>query len=332
MTINEGLMTIAAAAELIRNGGFLAVAGDEQALRQLPGGNWIGGTIPYFMAEDGGRTTRELVFVNPVEVGEPPPLIRFYSASALPQLCRNAPEHGYSLIIVPGFSEVHASFAQNAPNYEEMYLKPLIGWVAGVHLDDLDKCTPKVVNGQTGQFSDELAIVIDVPLAAGKFAHIDIVNLFALGAGDSISFPEAGFSAGACLINGVPANLAKYLGEQAIDTRLPLVADYSGALINVSIKAVVDNPSGEPHVDFYAPVFPGLAYKLAAPPGDYVSALQDALPHDATRLTFSCNCLLNYLYCDLKGKRTAGVTGPMTFGEIAYQLLNQTLVYLRIEG
>lgn len=329
MNATQGLMTTDAAAELIRSGSFLAVAGDEQALRQLPGGNWIGGTIPYFMAAEGGRTTRERVFVSPIEVGDAPPLIRFYDAEALSQLCRNAPEHGYSLLIVPGFSEVHSRFAQDAPNYEDMYLKPLIGWVAGVHLDDLGRITPKVVNGQTGQYSDEMAIVIDVPLAAEKFAHIDIVNLFEQGPGDAISFPEAGFSAGACLINGIPANLAEYLAERAIDTRLPLVADYSGALVNVSIKAIVGE---EKRVDFYAPVFPDLCYKLAAPPGDYVSAFQRALPPGDVRLSFSCNCILNYLHCALEGKRTANVTGPMTFGEIAYQLLNQTLVYLRIEG
>lgn len=329
MTTTQGLMAIDDAAELIRCGSFLAIAGDERALRQLPGGNWIGGTIPYFMAEDGGRTTHELVFVSAIEVGDTPPLIRFYDAEALPQLCRNAPDHGYSLLIVPGFSELHSSFAQNAPNYEEMYLKPLIGWVAGVHLDDLGEITPKVVNGQTGQFSDEMAIVIDVPLPEEKFAHIDIVNLFAQGPGDTISFPEAGFSAGACLINGVPANLAEYLDAGAIDPRLPLVADYSGALVNVSIKAIV---SAENRVDFYAPVFPGLSYKVAAPVADYVSAFQGALPPGDARLSFSCNCILNYLYCELEGKQTANVTGPMTFGEIAYQLLNQTLVYLHIEG
>jgi hypothetical protein len=34
---------------------------------------------------------------------------------------------------------------------------------------------------------------------------------------------------------------------------------------------------------------------------------------------------------DLEGQRTANITGPFTFGEIAYQLLNQTLVYLSVE-
>jgi light-regulated signal transduction histidine kinase (bacteriophytochrome) len=39
---------------------------------------------------------------------------------------------------------------------------------------------------------------------------------------------------------------------------------------------------------------------------------------------------LNYVHAGLEGRRTPGFLGPATFGEIAYQLLNQTLVYLRI--
>lgn len=47
-------------------------------------------------------------------------------------------------------------------------------------------------------------------------------------------------------------------------------------------------------------------------------------------LVFSCNCILNYQYAGLEGKKSGSVTSPVTFGEIAYQLLNQTLVYLNI--
>ena len=44
---------------------------------------------------------------------------------------------------------------------------------------------------------------------------------------------------------------------------------------------------------------------------------------------FSCNCILNYLYGGLEGKHTGSVYGPITFGEIAHLLLNQTLVQLK---
>jgi hypothetical protein len=33
---------------------------------------------------------------------------------------------------------------------------------------------------------------------------------------------------------------------------------------------------------------------------------------------FSCNCVHNFVYGDLQGRRTGTLQGPMTFGEIAY--------------
>ncbi|MCR8916093.1 hypothetical protein FDP08_10165 [Marinobacter panjinensis] len=48
-------------------------------------------------------------------------------------------------------------------------------------------------------------------------------------------------------------------------------------------------------------------------------------------LVFGCNCILNYLHSALEGRKTAQLTGPITFGEVAYQLLNQTAVFLTVE-
>lgn len=327
MPTRQALMPLDQAAELIASGRFLSIAGDEQALRQLPTGHWIGGTIPYFMAETGGTVSRDAVFVTEIAGNAEPPTLRLYDPAGLPQICRNAPESGYSILILPAFSDCHARFARNAPNYEEMYMKPLIGWVAGVHLDDLGTITPKVVLGSTGEFAENQAAVMDVPLPPERFAQIDIVNLFRPGRGPAITFAETGFTAGSCLIDGQPGNLADHLLDQGIDTRLPLVADYSGAMINVSIKAV-DRAARS--VDFYAPVFPGVAYRVAEPVDDYVAAFRAALPELDNGISFSCNCILNYLYSDLQGKRTGQAVGPITFGEIGYQLLNQTLVYLSV--
>lgn len=324
----SGLLSIDAARRLIEGGGYFAIAGDERALVQLPKGNWVGGTIPYFMDRRGGRTTREEVFVTPIGISQAePPIIRFYSLERLPSICRNAPEHGYSLLIIPGFSEAHSSFARHAPEYPEMFLKPLIGWVSGIHLEELGQRRPKVLHGQTGQLSEEMAVVMEVPLPPEQQAIIDIVNPFEPGNGPKIVFNENGFSAGACLIDGAQRSLAAYLTDGQFDTRLPLVANYCGARVNVSIKAV-DAANGR--VEFYAPVFPGIVYRHAAPVADYLRAFNAALPRLAAAPAYSCNCVLNYLYSELEGKTTAGLTGPMTFGEIAYQLLNQTLVYLEI--
>ncbi len=325
-----GLMSVGQAAAWIKTGRYLALAADERVLAQLPKGNWIGGTIPYFMDRQGGRTSQSEVFVTPLEIAvEEPPLIRFYSTANLSKLARNVPENGYSLIIIPGFSEAHQSFAQHAPEYPEMYFRPLMGWIAGIHLDELGSRTPKVVHGQSGQVSDQMAVVMEVPLPAGKRALIDIVNPFQPGHGPALVFGAGGFSVDECEIDGKPGRLADHFLATGHDTRLPLVANYCGAKVNVSIKAL-DREKGR--VDFYAPVFPGIVYRAAAPVEDYLRAFGSVLPQRATSPAYACNCVLNYLYSNLEGKSTAGMTGPMTFGEIAYQLLNQTLVYLDIQA
>lgn len=323
------LMSVEEASVLLRSGGCYAVAAEEALLRRLPRGLWIGGSIPYFVGQDGGRTTRDHVFVTtlPIAAGLEPQL-RWYDAAELPRVCTDAPDNGFSLVIVPAFSDLHSQFAREAPQYEDMYLKPLLGWIAGIHLDDLGSRSPVVVHGVTGEVDGARALVMHVPLAPAQVARLDIVNLFEQGDGDRIRFTESGFHARDCLVNGRPVNLADYLKAKAIDTRLPLVADYSGAMINVSFKAVDE---ADRRVDFYAPVFDDTEYRLARPVADYGAALAAALPHDAAHTAWSCNCILNYLYSELEGKRTGPITGPMTFGEIAYQLLNQTMVVLSID-
>lgn len=329
-TLQQLLVTPDVAAELIRSGATLAIAGDENVLATLPCGNWIGGTIPYFMAQDGGVTTREQLFVTPLEFHpDLKPSIKQYDVASLSQVCMEAPANGFSLIILPAFSEVHFEYAQHAPMYEEMFMKPLVGWIAGIHLDDLGKRSPKVRDGRSGDLLENQAVVVHVPLPENVSANVSIVNLFSQGDGDLIEFETSGFEASTCLINGEPASLAKYLQRIGHDTRLPLVADYSGALINVSLKAVDE---AQDIVQFYGPVFPHVAYKLARPfAGSYESAFGHAIEDLPEKAGFSCNCVLNYLYSELEGKRTGHVTGPMTFGEVAYVLLNQTVVHLTLE-
>src|ERR1019366_7086280 len=89
---------------------------------------------------------------------------------------------------------------------------------------------------RTGEISDDKALVMHVELADGFHARADIVNLFKQGSGDSITFPKAGFEVSECLVNGKVQNLAEYLSSRKVDLQLPLVADYMGAMINVSIE------------------------------------------------------------------------------------------------
>ena len=329
VTAQAGLMSLEQAATMIRNGLTLLIAGDEALLHKLPRGQWIGGTIPYFMAESGGIINSERVFVHRLPSIISNVKIQNYNLEHLPKFLLEAPDNGFSVILLPAGSAIHASYACNAPDYEGMFLKPVTGWVSGVHLNNLGKITPKVFNGVHGLVSDQEAVVLHAQLPTNLIASIGIVNLFSQGTGDTITFPATGFLADECAINGQNCNFAEYLQQNSIDTRLPLVANYHGAMINVCFQNIDQNLR---QVSFYAPVFEGIEYKRATPLTDYVTAFQPALPQSLTNSVFSCNCILNFLYSELEGKKTGNLLGPITFGEIAYQLLNQTLVYLTLEN
>jgi hypothetical protein len=51
-------------AEKINAGQKLILAGDEALLKKLPSGDWIGGTIPYYMARSGGGKSSNLIHVT----------------------------------------------------------------------------------------------------------------------------------------------------------------------------------------------------------------------------------------------------------------------------
>jgi hypothetical protein len=315
------------AAALIKTGRFLALAADEAILRRLPAGNWIGGTIPYFIGEQGGLQSRELVYVTDLADATCAAHIVDYTSASIPSIASDAPENGYTVLIIPALSALHSEYAANAHEYDGLFMKPIVGWISGVHLDDLGKVPPKVINGKTGVISDSQAIAIHVPLPEHQMAIVRILNLFRQGEGDVVTFPKVGFSASDCLVNGQPANFAQYAQERALDLSRPLVADYNGAQINISFQSV---DAEKQQVNFYAPVFTGVEYKQAAPVGDYVEEFKTLVAGVHVNAHFACNCILNYLYGKLEGRKTGELTGPITFGEIGYQLLNQTLVYLEI--
>jgi len=323
------LLSLEDTQRILQEGKPCCIAADETLLRQLPRGPWIGGTIPYFMASQGGTCTRDRLFVTELPSQGGRAQVRVYDRQRLNRVCAEGPEHGFSMIVLPAFSSVHETFAQEAPEYEDMYLKPLVGWIAGIHLDDIGKAKPLVIDGSTGELLADAAVVIHVPLPPTLMAHIDIINLFEPGDGPCIEFEQGGFGADSCRINDREANLYDWMVGEKIDTRLPLVADYHGAMINVSVKGL---DATRRRVEFYAPVFPSMPYRIARPVGEYTQTLEAAtsreeLPGD---LAFCCNCILNYAYGNLLGRKTGRFQGPMTFGEVGYQLLNQTLVHLSL--
>ena len=320
------LLDLTETARRITTGQSLMLAGEEALLSALPCGNWIGGTIPYFMAGDGGCLCKDKIFVTEIP-GEFQASTRLYAASELSGVYQDAEEGTVSFVILPANSPAHTEFALHAPRYPGFALHPLAGWIAGVDLDAPGTAAAKVFCGGPQPFGDA-AVVMRLKLPADRQAHINIINPFQPGNGDTICFPTTGFSATTAVINGQEQNFAEYLQWIKADTRLPLVANYCGAMINVSLKNL-GLPDGR--VEFFAPVVSGIEYRLARPVADYVSEFEARLKElSPDHVLFSCNCILNYLHSRLAGRRTGAFVGPVTFGEIAFQLLNQTLVYVEI--
>ncbi|MBY6003871.1 hypothetical protein KUV62_08135 [Salipiger bermudensis] len=325
--MKNAMMSVAEAAALIEAAKVLVIAGSEAALSQLPKGCWIGGTSVYFMTDTGGRVDRDNLFVTEIEAAEEARPV-LYAGEDLPSLTMNRYDNGLSVILIPAFSKAHEAFAIHGSGYSGVFDQPLMGWVTGVHLDDLETARPKVFDGARGMAFEEGAMLLHVKLRADRVADIDILNLFEPDqSADEIRFAKTGFSASTALVNGQEVELASYLTEQGVDTRCPMVANFAGAMINVSFQSV---EPGKP-VSFYAPVIEGVSYRIAKLPGDYASEFAARAQGEGSR-ELSCNCILNYIYGELEAKKTGSFTGPATFGEIAYMLLNQTMVRLNIQA
>jgi hypothetical protein len=302
-----------------------AVSGDESVLSQLPRGKWIGGTSPYMMAEEkGGLTTRDALLVQQLpSEDQAASRVSVYDETTIAGITDDGPANGYTFLLIPAFTDVHLAYGKDAPTFKDIFTHPIVGWVTGIHLDELGKQKPKVFDGRTGEAYTDKAIALHVLLPEGKTAVVDIVNIFERSEGPDIRFEVDGFTVTDSLIDGERRNFARWLTEQKVDTKLPLMADYDGALINVSIQSV-DSETGK--VSLYAPVFKDRTYRVAKPVPDYVQAFEAATSRMSPDVPFACNCVLNYLYGNLEGTQ-AGLPGPFTFGEIAYLLLNQTMVY-----
>lgn len=331
VSIDSQMMDLDTVKDKIRAGHYMAIAADENLLSQLPAGNWIGGTIPYFMDETGGTVSRDRLFVHSIEgcASNNPPRITIYDNHSINRIAKDAPAHGFTIMVIPASSEVHLNYAQNAPEFPNMFFTPLVGWISGYHMDDGNAVAKVGFGPGGGALMAQQAVAMHIPLPESQIANVNIINLFEEGNGPAIEFPSTGFNVEDCVIDGQPGKLADFILSNNVDTRLPLVADYSGIKVNVSIQNV-DTASHQ--VSLYAPVFEGITYHFAKPVNDFVSDFQKALQRsDTSNIAFSCNCILNFLYSELEGKKTGHITGPTTFGEVAYQLLNQTLVYMSLD-
>lgn len=312
----------------ILKGETLLIAADEKLLKKLPAGRWIGGTTTYFMTELGGVCTDKKIFVTELDAVASNINIKTYDENTIENIYLDAPENGFSFIIMPAGSKCHSVFSMEAFSFKDFAMRPLIGWLPGTHLDETGVDKPKAYSGAAPGKSIGGAIVMHVELTGNKLAEVGMLNMFEQGGGDTITFPESGFTAKEAYINGVKVDFAKYIFENNLDLRLPLVTDVNGTFVNTSFCR---NYSSDGEVLFYSPVFKTLEYKHAKPVANYAEKFTKKLSMGlGVEMVFSCNCILNYIYSGLDRYSRSDLSGPVTFGEIAYHIHNQTVVYLRI--
>jgi hypothetical protein len=318
------LITFQETSKLIADGKVLHIAGTEELLKKLPKGKWIGGSTEYFMAKDGGKVSAELLFVTEFPYSNFN--VKAYDAKTISKVAEDSFDTGFSILIVPFDSAVHKEYAQNAAKYNKMFLSTVAGWISGLNLGKAGQ-TPIAVNGMTQEAFSDKAVALHLQIPEGKTVSINIINIFEQDTNSPlIEFTEEGFTITKCRVDGKEIALADYIAQNKIDTKLPLVGDYLGNGINVSFKSIENGV-----VNFYAPVFKGIKYRMAKTISNYVDLFNKRLAeHKGTTPEFSCNCILNFLYGELENKKIEAFAGPITFGEIAYQLVNQTLVYLTV--
>jgi len=321
------LASVDAVKALIGQQKSLVLAGDESLLRALPEGHWIGGTIPYFMSTEGGTTSRGQIFVVEVPEVAQSARIAVYDEQTIANIGIDSPESGYTILILPAFTPLHRRFALESPRYDQQFFKVVAGWIAGSHLDDVGRAVPRVFAGPGRECLENKGVALHVELRPEYEARLGIVNIFEQGSGEAIQFPETGFQASQCIVGGKRENILDFVGRSGMDLRLPFVSDLCGTKLNVSIQAA--DIAGR-KLKFFAPVFEGVTYRAARPIPNYAERFLSAVVPEAGHTVFSCNCVLNYLHGQLEGRHTGALLGPMTFGEIAYQLLNQTLVHVSV--
>ncbi len=317
---------------LILKNKILSIAGVEKLLTQLPNGQWIGGSTPYLMSEKGGIETHEQLLVTefPKEVLRVS--LRHYSHHDLSSISLNYEPNGFNLMVIPAFGRFHEVFGLNALSTKGLSSAPLIGWISASDLDRNRATSPVVYNGTTGERFDDGAVVMHAALDPHWTAKIIPLNLFKPGTGPIIEFMNSGYEVKDCKVDGETNNLAEYLVQNKINIEEPLVSNFFGTFVNVSFKEI---KKAEKKVTFFAPVEKGIKYRIAAAVPDYEKAFEELASSskmpESSEVVWCSNCILNYEYGNLSGKKMDSFFGPLTYGEVAYYLLNQTLVSLVLE-
>ena len=320
--MTQGLFFPEEVSAMILAGKKLLLAGSEKLLSQLPKGDWIGGSTPLFILHAGQRSTSyDKIFVNQLPDFVTETVIQEYDETNVQDIFMDSPENGFTVLIVPYDTPVSIEYTLNATNYEKFAVKPVCGWVSGQPLEVLHKERAYTASGSGSGIYTDRAVAMHISLPDTKYAEIHIYSPYKQGNGDTITFDSDEVVVKDAFINGVKRNFAEYLREINHNMLIPIVADYCGALI-----CVVSCGITEDEVQMSSPVFKSIEYRLAAIDNNIV---EPSMADD--RIVFSVTCVGFFGQPDICSKFMKKMNGPVVYGEIAYQVLGQTTVYVTID-
>jgi len=320
--MTQGLFTPEEVSAMIRAGHNLLLAGDAKLLSQLPAGNWIGGSTPYFILYPENRTTSfDEIFVTQLPDFITTVEVREYDETNIQNIFLDGPQNGFTIVIMPFASPVAVEYSINATNYENFAVHPVCGWLTGLPLDIIMTEKSYSASGIGPNLFSDKAVAMHISLPETKYAEIKIFNPYKQGNGDSIMFEESSLLVKDAIINGEKRNFAEYLRAIGYDMLMPLVANYSGAMINDVVCAMDGDV-----VPMSAPVFKHVDYRFAVV--DEAIA-EPSLMND--KIVFSITCIGNFLQPDICAQYLRKMNGPVVFGEIAYQQIGQTTVYVIVD-
>ena len=323
------LYTLKEAITLIEQDKILVIAASDSLLKQLPDGKWIGGSNPYMLGEDGGKCSTDQLFIKDFTALAVNMNIKTYDETDIKNITTDGYDNGLIVAILPSFSPVHLEFGLNAPTFENQFINPLLCWVSG---DTPEKTLPGVATTYVGNnCSTSKAVAMHIELPADKVGRLEIISVLNPDPkSDELTFLEDGFGNTTVSVNGgAQEDLYEYFERKNHVYSLPLMADYSGAKINIGFIKDEKNKKAL----FCAPVYRDTIYKVVTNQTDnYEQEFFKAFEKDKdANIEYSFSCIYNYFNFELEGKSLGKTCATFTWGEIAYQLLNITHVYLVIE-
>ena len=240
-------------------------------------------------------------------------------------------------MILPFGKGMDLEYASNCINYPNFGNRVVCGWRAVLtNYSEFERNDESLVFlGTSGERFTDKGVAMHVKLPEGKYAELHVFNPYKPENDDIIVFEEDGQQSQTALINGVKQNLRQYLIENGVNSMVgntvvsqkSLSGDYGGMSINIVILPDMEEDIRIDDVmQLGASVVKDIPFRLSSLNMENNESLKKKMNDDP--IVFSFACINNSPYPELFAKYVTQTNGPLVFGEIAYFMMNNGIVYV----